>query len=213
MFERLVQAIVDLKRDEVAEMVRTMAENGEDPNKILEACRCGMTTVGDRFQEGDFYLAELMLSAEIFKQAMIFLEPYLAETRRPESIGKVLLATLKGDIHDLGKNLLGFLLKAQGFEVHDMGVDVPPDLVIAKVKDIAPDFVGFSALITPVFDRMKEAAEGLRQKGLMDQCKLMIGGGVTTPDIKEYVGADFQTLDAMEGVTYCVNNLNATKSE
>lgn len=213
MFDPLVQAIVNLKRDEVAEWVKTMAESGEDPNKILEACRRGMTTVGNRFQEGNFYLAELMLSAEIFKQAMIFLEPYLAERRRPESVGKVLLATLKGDIHDLGKNLLGFLLKAQGFEVHDMGVDVPPDLVIAKAKEISPDFVGFSALMTPVFEKMKEAAEGLRQKGLRDRCKLMIGGGVTTPETKEYVGADFQTLDVMEGVTYCVNNLSTTKGE
>jgi len=211
VFDRIVQAIVDLKRDEAAEMVRTMAETGEDPNKILEACKRGMTTVGDRFQQGDFYLAELMLSAEIFKQAMIFLEPYLAETRRPESVGKVLLATLKGDIHDLGKNLLGFLLKAQGFEVHDMGVDVPPDLLIAKAEEIAPDIVGFSALITPVFEKMKEAEAGLRQKGLRDGCKLMIGGGVTTPETKEYVRADFQTLDAMEGVTYCVNHLNAKK--
>ena len=211
MFEALVQAIVDLKRDEAADMVRTMARAGEDPNRILQACRRGMTEVGDRFQEGEFYLAELMLSSEIFRKAMVFLEPYLAQTRRNNSAGKVLLATLKGDVHDLGKNLLGFLLKAQGFDVYDMGVDVPPGLVISRVREISPDFVGFSALITPVFDRMKETAEMLKQEGLRDGVKLMIGGGVTTPDIMTFVGADFQTIDAMAGVAYCVDNQTARK--
>jgi dimethylamine corrinoid protein len=104
----------------------------------------------------------------------------------------------------LGKNILATLLKAHGFEVHDLGVDVEPTLVIEKVKEVKPGFVGFSALITTAFAGMKEAAEMLEEAGLRDQLKLMVGGGVTTPMLKEHLGADFQTMDATEGVEYCL---------
>jgi 5-methyltetrahydrofolate--homocysteine methyltransferase len=204
MFEKIADGIVNLKRDEVLEIVETLSDKDHSPIEILEECRKGMTIVGDLFQKGDYYLAELMLSGEIFKQAMLTLEPRLAKNRDDESVGTVLLATLKGDIHDLGKNILGHLLKAQGFEIHDMGIDVPPELVVEKVMEIKPDFVGFSALITPVFEKMKAAEEMLKKEGLRDSFKLMIGGGVTTDATKAYVGADFQTIDAMAGVAYCM---------
>lgn len=204
MYEKIADGIVGLRKDEVLEIVKNLTDRNDDPLKILEECRKGMTMVGDLFQKGDYYLAELMLSGEIFKQAMVILEPHLAKDRDEESAGTVLLATLKGDIHDLGKNILGHLLKAQGFEIHDMGIDVPPELVVEKVKEIKPDFIGFSALITPVFEKMKAAEEMLKNEGLRNGFKLMIGGGVTTPAIRDYVGADFQTIDAMAGVAYCM---------
>jgi len=180
MSEELSMALVELKRDEVVEAVKSRAEKGE------------------------YFLAELLLSAEIFKGAVAILEPYLAKAHPPKPLGKVVLATLRGDIHDLGKNIVATLLQARGFEVHDLGVDVPPSLVVEKVKEIRPEFVGFSVLITTAFASMKEAAEMLKETGLREQLKLMIGGGVTTPVVREYVGADFQTLDAMEGVAYCM---------
>lgn len=196
--------IVELKRDEAAEAVRTRLEKGEDPIQVLEECRKGMTIVGDRFQAGEYFLAELLLSAEIFKRAVAILDPHLAQARSSKPLGKVVLATLKGDIHDLGKNIVATLLRAHAFEVHDLGVDVAPALVIEKVRETRPDFVGFSVLITTAFDSMKEAANMLATAGLRDQLKIMVGGGVTTPVVKDYVGADFQTVDAMEGVTYCM---------
>jgi len=205
MKEELVAALVKLERDEVLGMVTQRIEAGEDPLGILEDCRQGMTAVGDLFQQGDYFLAELLLSAEIFKGAVAILQPHLAKSHSSQLRAKVVLATLKGDIHDLGKNILATLLQAQGFEVHDLGVDVPPPLVLEKVKEIRPEFVGFSALITTAFASMKEAADLLQQAGLRNGLKLMIGGGVTTPIVKDYVGADFQTLDAMEGVNYCLN--------
>lgn len=204
MFEKLADGIVNLKKDEVLETVKSLADKDHNPLKILEECRRGMTIVGDLFQKGDYYLAELLLSGEIFKQAMVILEPHLAKKCDDKSAGTVLLGTLKGDIHDLGKNILGHLLKAQGFEIHDMGIDVPPERVVEKVKEFKPDFVGFSALITPVFEKMKDAEEMLRKEGLRNGFKLMIGGGVTTPATRDYVGADFQTIDAMAGVAYCM---------
>jgi methylmalonyl-CoA mutase cobalamin-binding domain/chain len=163
-----------------------------------------MTLVGERYQKGEYFLAELLLSAEIFKQAMETIEPYLTKVRPPEPRGKVVLATLKGDIHDLGKNIFATLLRAHGFEVHDLGVDVDPMRVVEKVKEVKPEFVGFSALITTSFDYIKMAVEMLEKEGLRKQLKVMVGGGVTTPLLKEYVGADFQTRDATEGVRYCL---------
>jgi len=205
MSEGLSTALVELKRDEAVEIVRSKIDGGEDPLQILEECRRGMTIVGDRFQKGEYFLAELILSAEIFKGAVAILEPYLASASKSEPLGKVVLATMKGDIHDLGKNILATLLKSQGFEVHDLGVDVAPSLVVDKVRETGPDFVGFSVLITTAFESMKQAAAMLREAGLREQFKLMIGGGVTTPAVRDYVGADFQTTDATEGVAYCID--------
>jgi len=205
MSEELSTALVELRRDEAVEIVRSKIDGGEDPIQILEECRRGMTIVGDRFQKGEYFLAELMLSAEIFKGAVAILEPYLASASESEPLGKVLLATLRGDIHDLGKNILATLLKSQGFEVHDLGVDVAPGLVVEKVRETGPDFVGFSVLITTAFDSMKQAAEMLHEAGLREQFKLMIGGGVTTSVVRDHVGADFQTTDATEGVAYCID--------
>ena len=186
------------------ELVKTRAERGEDPFAILEECQRGMSIVGERFQAGDYYLAELLLSAEIFKAAAAILEPHLTKAGAREPLGTVVLATMRGDIHDLGKNIVATLLRAHGFEVHDLGVDVAPALLVEKVKQLRPDFVGFSVLLTTAFGGMKEAAALLAQAGMRDQLTLLIGGGVTNPAVKEYVGADFQTTDATEGVAYCV---------
>ncbi len=204
MAEELTAALVDFRKEEVIEAVKSRAERGESPVQILAECRRGMTIVGERFQTGEYFLAELMLSGEIFKGAMAILEPYLAKTNPSKPLGKVVLATLKGDIHDLGKDIVAIMLKAQGFEVYNLGVDVSPNIVIDKVKETTPDFVGFSALITTAFDSMKQTAIMLQEAGLREQFKLMVGGGVTTPAVKEYVGADFQTTDATEGVAYCI---------
>ena len=204
MVEELTAALVDFRKEEVIEAVKSRAERGESPVQILAECRRGMTIVGERFQTGEYFLAELMLSGEIFKGAMAILEPYLAKANPSKPLGKVVLATLKGDIHDLGKDIVAIMLKAQGFEVYNLGVDVSPNIVIDKVKETTPDFVGFSALITTAFDSMKQTAIMLQEAGLREQFKLMVGGGVTTPAVKEYVGADFQTTDATEGVAYCI---------
>lgn len=199
--------IVELKKDEVLVEVKKRVKAGDDPVKILEECREGMTIVGNRFQEGDFFLAELMLSAEIFKAAFAELKPYLSKTAPQKKLGKVIIATLKGDIHDLGKNLFADLLDSHGFDVYDLGVDVDPKVVLERVKEIKPDFLGFSALMTTSFKIMEETAKMLEAEGLRENLKLMIGGGVTTPAVAEMIRADFQTVDAMKGVNYCKTNV------
>jgi methylmalonyl-CoA mutase cobalamin-binding domain/chain len=209
MSEELTKAIVEIKRDEALDMVKRRVEAGEDPLQILGECRRGLTLVGDRFQTGEYFLSELLMSAEIMKGAVGILDPYLAKARPPKPVGKVVVATLKGDIHDLGKNLFVLLLRAQGFEVHDLGVDVAPARLVEKVKEVKPDFVGFSVLITSAFASMKEASEMLEKAGLRDQFKLMVGGGISNPMVKEYIGADFETADATEGVAYCIKSIGA----
>ena len=207
MSEELALAIVDLDREKVLNLVESRSKKGESPLQILEECRQGMTIVGERYQKGEFFLLELMLSGEIFKGVMAILEPQLAKERPPKPLGRIVLATLKGDIHNLGKDLFGSLVKIQGFEVYDLGVDVAPALVVDKVKEVKPDFVGFSALITSTFDSMKQASEMLEKAGLRKRFNLMVGGGITTPMVKDYIGADFQTRDAMEGVAYCMKSI------
>lgn len=207
MSDELAMAIVDLERDEALDMVKRRCEKGENPLHILDECRQGMIIVGERYQTGEYFLSELMMSAELFKGVVGILDPYLAKARPPKPRGKVLVATLRGDIHDLGKNLFAALCKAQGFEVYDLGVDVAPALVVEKVKEVKPDFVGFSVLITSGFASMKEAAEMLEEAGLRKQFRLMVGGGISDTMVKEYIRADFQTTDAMEGVAYCMKSI------
>lgn len=204
MSEGLSELILTLKRDAVLEIVERRLGAGEDPLRILDDCRQSMTLVGERFQQGDFFLADLILSAEIFKEAAAVIEPRLSRARAAQTRGRVLVGTLQGDIHDLGKNILITMLRANSFEVHDLGVDVPPSAVVEKVKALKPQVVGFSALITTAFLSMKEAVALLQEAGLRDSVKVMIGGGVTTAGVRDYVGADFQTTDAMEGVAYCL---------
>jgi len=204
MTEELGDLILNFKRDAVLETVERRLGAGENPLRILDDCRRGMTLVGERFQEGDFFLAELVLSAEIFKEVTAVIEPRLSQAKSARTKGRVLIGTLQGDIHELGKNILITMLRVHGFEVHDLGVDVPPSAVVDKVRGFKPHVVGFSALITTAFPSMKEAVALIQEAGLRDSVKVMIGGGVTTAGVRDYVGADFQTTDAMEGVAYCL---------
>jgi methylmalonyl-CoA mutase cobalamin-binding domain/chain len=204
MSRDLAAALIELKRDEVLEEVTSRASSGVEPLTILDELRQGMSAVGERYQEGEYFLSELMLSADLFEKAVTVLNPYLERARPAEVLGSVLLATPQGDVHDLGKNILATLLRAQGFEVYDLGIDVPPQVIFEKIKELKPDIVGFSALITTSFEKMKQAADMLTEAGLRDSLKLMIGGAVTTDKVRDYVGADFQTIDATEGLHYCV---------
>jgi methanogenic corrinoid protein MtbC1 len=207
MTDDLSMAIVNLKRDEAAELIKSRAEAGEDPLKIVDACRKGLMIVGERYNKGDFFLAELILSGQIFKQAFETLQPYMRTTTPGKEVGTVVMATLKGDVHDLGKDIVATLLESQGFKVHNLGVDVPVQDLVDKVKEVRPDFVGLSVLITTIFNTMKAANEQLSAEGMRDSFKLLIGGAVVTPELQDYVGADFHTTDAMAGVDYCLANV------
>ncbi len=205
MTPELCSAILELERDAIPGIVSKRLEAGESSLHILEDCRLGMKQVGERFQEGDYYLAELMIAAELFKGAVAQLEPHLTAVRSQGCAGKIVLATMRGDIHDLGKNLLVTLLRVQAFEVHDLGVNVEPEELVKKVREVEPDFIGFSSLVTSSFESTKQAIEMIEAAGLRGpRMKILVGGGVTSPELRNYLGADFQTVDAATGVDYCL---------
>ena len=205
MLENLSMGFIELKRDEVFSTVRARLDRAEDPIQVLEDARLAMVEVGNKFKEGELFLSEMLLAAEIFKEVMSILKPRLLSSSPLQPLGVVVLATPKGDIHDLGKNIFATLLDGQGFKVHDLGVDVDSELIISTIRDVRPDFLGFSALITTAFASMKEVAGLLEKESLRKTLLLMVGGGVTTPMLKDHIGADFQTTDAIEGVSYCLN--------
>ncbi|MBT4518796.1 MAG: cobalamin-binding protein [Halieaceae bacterium] len=200
----LQEMIETLERDQAIELITQRLSSGENPVAILNDCREGMTRIGELFQEGDYFLAELLLSAEIFKEAAALLSPHLQKEGATDVCGTIILATMRGDVHDLGKNILATLLRAQSFDVHDLGVNVEPTDLLQKVKEIEPDFVGLSALITTSFESSKQAVDMLEEEGLRGKFKLLVGGGVTTNTFKDHIGADFQTHDASAGVEYCI---------
>jgi methanogenic corrinoid protein MtbC1 len=204
MLADLSSGFIELKKDEVIASVKSRIEQGEEALQILDDAHVAMIAVGKKFQEGDLYLGEMLLAAEIFKEVLALLEPQLVLARSPEPRGSVVLATPRGDIHDLGKNIFATLLSSQGFKVYDLGVDADPQLVLDKVKEVKPDFVGFSALITTSFASMKQLSDIFEKESLRDGFKLMLGGGVTTPILKDHIGADFQSTNAMDGVNYCL---------
>ena len=210
MTSNLTNNLIELERDKVLAEVKERLSQGEDPMKIFSECKNGMELVGERYKNKEYFLAELMLSGELFRESMELIEPYLGEKKTEGDVkGKIILATLQGDIHDLGKNILATLLKLEDIKVYDLGVDVSPDIVVEKVKEIQPDFLGFSSLLTITFDPMKKVIDKLKEAGLRDKLKIMVGGGITTTLVKDYIGADFQTIDAMEGVQYCLEIIKA----
>jgi methanogenic corrinoid protein MtbC1 len=202
MDKTLAEALAAFDRDVVLEQVMNRLEGGEDPIVLVQELQEGMKTVGDRFSSGDYFLSELMMSANLFTQAMKLIEPKLVGMSH-ETIGKIVVGTPKGDIHDLGKDIFVTVAKGAGFEVYDLGVDVPVSRFVEAVEEVNPDILGFSALITTAFAPMKEVVDLLKEKDLRDKIKVIVGGGVTTRKVLEHVGADAQTIDAVEGIEMC----------
>ncbi|MFH1480418.1 MAG: cobalamin-dependent protein [Pseudomonadota bacterium] len=206
MEERLKAAFLGMKRQDAIRIVREALEGGKDPYSILNVCREAMEEVGRRFETGEFFLSELIYSAEVFKTISATLEPGLiGRPGREESVGMVVFGTPKGDIHDLGKNIVITMMRAQGFEVYDLGVDVPTERFIEEIQRTGARILAMSALITPAFVVMKEAITLLEKKGLRKETFVIIGGGVTTEFARKQVGADVQTLNPIVAIRLCRN--------
>lgn len=199
----LLNAIADIKEDEALRIVRNRLELGEEPMAVVDECRAGMTIVGERYQRGEYFLAELIMSSEIFKQAMSLIEPRLTADAPTETLGKVVMGTVKGDIHSIGKDIVAGLLRISCFEVFDLGVDVAPEAFVEKVVESGASILGMSGLLTPSFESMKNTVTAIRERGIRDRVKVIIGGGVVIEQVKSYVGADAFTRDGAEGVKIC----------
>jgi methanogenic corrinoid protein MtbC1 len=200
MSKELVNAIADMREEEALGLVREMVEDGSDPMAILDSSREAMAIVGQRYEEGTYFLPELMLAGEMLIQVADILKPELAKLPEVKRHGKVLIGTVEGDIHDIGKNIVTFMLDVNGFEVLDLGVDVSPQGFVDAIQDFGPQVIGLSGFLTLAFDGMKETIEAIETAGLRDGVKIMIGGGQVTDKVCKYAGADAYGRDAMAGV-------------
>lgn len=200
MSEGLAELLADLKEEEAIQATRERLEKGDDPLKILEDSRTGMEIVGKRFASGEYFIPDLIYSGEILKQISEIVKPKLTGGIQQKKLGKFLLATVAGDIHDIGKDIVGFMMDISGFEVIDLGIDVPKEKIVEKIKETQPEIVGLSGFLTLAFDSMKETIEAIKAAGLREKVKIMIGGGQIDEEVRKYTGADAYRPDAVAAV-------------
>jgi 5-methyltetrahydrofolate--homocysteine methyltransferase len=201
MSVKLIEAITDMREEEALKLVREMVEGGSDPMAILDAAREAMDLVGQRYEKGTYYLPELVLAGEMLNQIMELVKPKLTKMQAVKRLGKVVIGTVEGDIHDIGKDIVTFMLDANGFEVLDLGVDVPPQKFMKAIQEFQPQVVALSGFLTLSFDAMKNTVAAIESAGLRGKVKIMIGGGQINEDVKEYAGADGYGKDAMAGIS------------
>jgi len=199
----LADALRDLKEDEVYRLVDEKISREISPLDIIEECNQGMEAVGELFSSNEYFISQLIYSAEILKTVMKKVEPILENTQSADSRGQVVIGTVKGDIHDIGKNIVITLLHGSGFEVLDLGVDVPPEKFVTALKDSKAKVLGLSALLTTTYPAMKTAVDVLKDAGIRNQVKVIIGGAPCNEQVRAYSGADYYTKDAVAGVNLC----------
>jgi len=200
---KLRDCIVNFDIDGIKEAAREAIEIGIPAYEaIMNGMAKGMEIVGRKYEEGEYFLAELIMAGETMKEGMSVLEPYLKSGEIPK-LGKVVIGTVEGDLHDIGKNIVITLLSASGFEVIDLGVDVSADKFVEAVKQYKPDIVGMSALLTTTMVNMKKVVEALKEAGLRDSVKIIVGGAPLTEEFAKEIGADGYAPDAVLGVEIC----------
>lgn len=200
MQDDLSAAMADLKEEEALKILNEKLDRGEDPYKILEVARDAMGVVGSRFANGEYFIPDLVYSGEILKEITEIVKPKLTKEVEVKRLGKFVLGTVAGDIHDIGKDIVAFMLDVNGFEVHDLGIDVPVQKFVEKIKETNAEIVGLSGFLTLAFDSMKETIDAIKAAGLRDKVKIMIGGGQIDEEIRKYTGADAYRPDAVSGV-------------
>ncbi len=200
MSEKLLEAMIDMKENESLDITHSLLERGEDPVTILKTCTRAMETVGKCFEEGIYFLPELMMAGEMLSRISGIVKPRLKGEVTTKKRGKVLIGTVKGDIHNIGKDIVTFLLEVNGFDVRDMGIDVPPEKFVEMILEFKPQVVGMSGLLTVAYESMKDTVLAIENAGLREDVKIMIGGGLMDDNVCEYAGADAFGKDAMAGV-------------
>ncbi|TEU19190.1 MAG: methionine synthase [Anaerolineales bacterium] len=201
MSQELIDAFTDMREQDVLKITDQMLDSGTDPLEALEACRKAMEVIGQRFEDGDCFLPELILAGEMLRQVSDKVKPRLQQEVKTKKIGKVIMGTVEGDIHDIGKDIVIFMLDVNGFEVMDLGVNVPVARFIEAAKEFEPQVIGLSGFLTLAFDPMKATVEALKEAGLRDSIKVMIGGGQIDDQVRKYTGADAYGRDAVAAVT------------
>ncbi len=201
---RLAQMLADLREKEVLAEVRERVDRGEDPLQIIEECQAGMREVGRRYADQRYFLSGLIMAGDILREVTEIVMPTVKTHFEGQTSGRVLLGTVQGDIHDLGKNLLLMLLQCYGFTVLDLGVDVAPEAFVAATRSFKPQVIGLSGLITAAYTTMRETVAALRVMMAEDGVAIpILLGGQVDEQVCQFVGADHWSTDAMEGVRLC----------
>ena len=211
--QQLVEWLADMNEDDALALSNKMLlEEGADPLRVLELCRNAMDIVGKRFEEGECFLPELVLAGEKLDTIGKVAKPLIktAPGEEAKKLGKVLIGTVHGDLHDIGKNIVTFMLDINGFDVKDIGIDVPVKTFIKEINEYQPDVVGLSGFLTLAFDSMKETIAAFEAEGMRSQFKIMIGGGQIDETVRNYTGADAFGVNAVEAVHLCKNWMGAT---
>lgn len=200
MLQNLINAIADMREEEALSIVREMVSGGTDPTAILEAVRKSMSIVGERYEKGTYFLPELLLSGEMMVKIASIIKTKVTKSQQIKKQGKILIGTVKGDIHNIGKDIVTFMLDVNGYEVLDLGVDVPAQKFMDAIREFQPQVVGLSGFLTLAFDAMKETIETIKDAGLRDRLKIMIGGGQIDEQVRMHTGADAFGENAMSAV-------------
>ena len=200
MSGELVKLLSDLKEPEALAFVDKALGEGVDPNDLLGDAKEAMNIVGQRFASEEYFIPDLVFSGEILKGIIKKLEPHLKKGEEEERLGKVIIGTVAGDIHDIGKDLVVFMLDVNGFEVLDLGIDVPVQKFVDTIKETGSTVVGLSGFLTLAFDSMKETVDAIEAAGLRNNVKIMIGGGQMDEQVRDFTGADAYGKDAMAAV-------------
>jgi methylmalonyl-CoA mutase cobalamin-binding domain/chain len=210
--ENIVDAFLYLDESATRQLVKSMLDAGVNPVEIMEECRKGMLAIGERFERGEFFLSEMIMAAEIFKQVTEQIKPYFSGSAS-EARGKVVIGTVEGDIHDIGKNIFTALLEVEGFEVVDIGVDAPPERFIEAIREHSPDIVGMSCLLSTSIEAMKNTVDAITEAGLRDKTRIIVGGGRLERHAAEYIKPDAYTDNAAQGVKMCIEFLRGEENE
>ncbi|MGE5839920.1 MAG: B12-binding domain-containing protein [Deltaproteobacteria bacterium] len=200
MSGELVKLLSDLKEQEALQFVEKALAQGTDPAALLEDAREGMAVVGERFAREEYFIPDLIFSGEILKGIVKRLEPHLRKAKERKRLGKAVVGTVAGDLHDIGKDLVVFMLDVSGFEVLDLGIDVPAQKFVDAIKESGSTIVGLSGFLTLAFDSMKETIDAIQKAGLRDKVRVMIGGGQIDEQVRRFTGADAYGRDAMAAV-------------
>jgi methanogenic corrinoid protein MtbC1 len=202
---KLIGYVSDLKEQEALAFVQARIEQNDDPLALVENCQEGLRIVGERYERREYYLSGLIMAGEIFREVMEVLAPLIEVRFSGNESGAILLGTVAGDIHDIGKNNLILLLTCYGFTVHDLGVDVPPQEFLLQAMQTRPDIIGLSGLLTSSYESMRQTVQFLRSTSdpQIASIPIVIGGNQLNEQVCEYVGADAWVTDAMSGVRLC----------
>jgi len=201
----LIVHLADLDETYVLNLVKRLLDEGQDPLTIIKDCEQAMRLVGERYEGQEYYLSGLIMAGEIFREVMAMVQPLMRPQLAGSSSGRVLLGTVQGDIHNIGKGIVEVALRCYGFTVEDLGVDVPPKRFLEQIESNRPDVIGLSGLITVGYESMKETVKLLHERNSPEQpsIPIIIGGGTLNETDCRFVGADFWTTDALEGVRIC----------